>query len=77
MSQLFQKRIEGRNFNFTPIEFSDQSCYLVDVKDEEGTRWEFRIFHTADDALKIRGENMPDWILKLEIQLVEAINNHE
>ena len=77
MSNLFNKVIRGRQFNFQPIEFGDQSGYHVDVKDEEGTRWEFRMFPSIEHHWKIEGEKLPPWIIETEPELRRAINEHE
>ena len=77
MSNLFNKVINGRQFNFQPIEFGNETAYHVDVKDEEGTRWEFRLFHTDERELKMEAEKLPDWIASLEQELVNAVNEHE
>ncbi|MBC7868117.1 MAG: hypothetical protein H7X88_11345 [Gloeobacteraceae cyanobacterium ES-bin-316] len=80
MSNLFNKIIDGRQFNFQPIEFGTTTGYHVDVKDEEGTRWEFSILH-ADDIdgkkMKIEGTNLPDWIMGLQATLIKEINEQE
>ena len=77
MSNLFNKVINGRQFNFQPIEFGHEQGYHVDVKDEEGVRWEFRIFHAEGKDSKIEGEKLPSWILGLKPELSKAINEHE
>ena len=77
MSNLFNKVINGRQFNFQPIEFGNENGYHVDVKDEEGTRWEFRMFHDDEKKSRLEGEKLPSWILGLESELNRAINEHE
>ena len=77
MNTLFNKVINGRQFNFQPVEFGHQSGYHVDVKDEEGTRWEFRMFQGADNQFKVEGEKLPSWISESTPELVRAINEHE
>jgi hypothetical protein len=77
MSNLFNKVINGRQFNFQPIEFGTETAYHVDVKDEQGTRWEFRLFHTSEKELKMESEKLPSWIAGLEQELVKAVNEHE
>jgi len=47
------------------------------VKDEEGTRWEFRMFHDEEKKSRLEGEKLPSWILSLEAELNTAINEHE
>ena len=59
MSNLFNKIVNGKQFNFQPFEFGTRSGYHVDVKDEEGTRWEFSMFHTNEKELAIEGNNLP------------------
>jgi hypothetical protein len=41
MNNLFNKVINNQQFNFQPLEFGNKTGYHVDVKDDEGTRWEF------------------------------------
>jgi len=80
MSNLFNKVINGRQFNFQPIEFGNHSGYHVNVKDEEGTRWEFSILHAdADDntKMKIEGSKVPAWIWEVQSSLVKAISEQE
>ncbi len=77
MSNLFNKVINGRQFNFQPLEFGNETGYHVDVKDEAGTRWEFRMFHSAGKQSKIESEKLPSWIIELEPELIKAINQHE
>jgi hypothetical protein len=74
---MFNKVINGRQFNFQSLEFGNESGYHVDVKDEEGTRWEFRLFHTDEKRLKLHGEKLPGWIVNSEDLLVQAVNQHE
>ena len=76
MSNLFNKIIRDRQFNFQPLEFGQQTGYHVDVKDEDNTRWEFRFFQT-EDKWRIEGEKLPQWIHDLEADLAEAIAAHE
>ena len=76
MSNLFTKVIHDRQFNFQPLEFGQKAGYHVDVKDEENTRWEFRIFQ-AYDKWKIEGEKLPSWIFNIESELGKAIDEHE
>lgn len=80
MSSLFNKIINGRQFNFQPIEFGTKTGYHVDVKDEEGTRWEFSILHAdSNDAKRMHIEdiNLPDWIMDLQATLIREINEQE
>ena len=76
MSNLFNKIINDRQFNFQPLEFGHEAGYHVDVKDEEGTRWEFRMFR-MDDKWKMDGEKLPSWIHDLESAIGKAIDEHE
>jgi len=76
MSTLFNKVIHGRQFNFQPIEFAEETGYHVDVKDEENTQWEFRIFKTGGQW-KIEPEKLPGWIQDIESAICEAIDAHE
>lgn len=77
MSNLFHKEINGRQFNFQPLEFGQESGYSVDVKDEEGVRWEFRMLGDNDHEVKLEGENLPAWITDLEDDLLAAVKEHE
>jgi hypothetical protein len=77
MNNLFNKVINDRQFNFQPVEFGNETGYHVDVKDEDGTRWEFRMFHDGEKSTKLQGEKLPSWILGLEQELKKAINEHE
>ncbi len=76
MSNLFNKVINERQYNFQSFEFGDQTGYHVDVKDGEGIRWEFRMMW-HDDQWKMEGEKLPAWVHDLELQLTEAIKEHE
>jgi hypothetical protein len=76
MSNLFDKVIHDRQFNFQPLEFGQEAGYHVDVNDEENTRWEFRIFRTGD-TWKIEGEKLPQWIHDIELELGKAVDEHE
>jgi hypothetical protein len=80
MSNLFNKIINGKQFNFQPIEFGGQSGYHVDVKDEEGTRWEFSILQADMNdrkKMKIEGIKLPSWIMDLQATLIKVINEQE
>ena len=81
MDNLFNKIIDGKQFNFQPFGFGTQTGYHVDVKDEEGTRWEFSILHAdANDAtrMKIEGaQQLPSWIMDLQATLIKALNEQE
>lgn len=80
MSNLFNKMINGRQFNFQPIEFGNTTGYHVDVKDEEGTRWEFSILHADNNdgtKMKIEGTKLPSWIMDLQSTLIKLINEQE
>ena len=79
MSNLFSKDIKGLSFNFQPIEFGERMGYHVNVKDEEGVRWEFTMLNsTADDnTFVIEGESLPGWIGDLEKELYLAASEHE
>ncbi len=76
MSNLFNKVIHERQFNFQPLEFGEEAGYHVDVKDEENARWEFRIFQ-REDHWKIEGEKLPQWIHDIEADLGRVIDEHE
>ncbi|MEO6550662.1 MAG: hypothetical protein ABIN94_21840 [Ferruginibacter sp.] len=80
MSNLFSKVIDGKQFNFQPFQFGTTDGYHVDVKDEEGTRWEFSILHAdKDDANKMKIEDikLPAWIFELQATLIKTINDQE
>jgi hypothetical protein len=76
MSNLFNKVIRERQFNFQVLEFGEEAGYHVDVKDDENTRWEFRVFKT-NSTWKIEGEKLPSWIFEVEPELARAIDEHE
>ena len=76
MSNLFNKVINERQFNFQPLEFGEQTGYHVDVKDEKGKRWEFRMARDGNQW-KMKAENLPTWILNVEPALGKAIDEHE
>ena len=80
MSNLFNKIIDGKQFNFQPIGFGSQSGYHVDVKDEEGTRWEFSILHADNNdatKMKLEGTGLPPWLMDLQATLIKVINEQE
>lgn len=80
MSNLFNKIINGRQFNFQPIEFGNQSGYHVDVEDEEERRWEFSILHADNNdpaKMQIEETNLPSWIMDLQATLIKVINEQE
>ncbi len=76
MNNIFDKVIGNKKFNFAEFEFGDQSGYHVDVKDEDGIRWEFRIIHKSG-VLKMEGEKLPEWITGMQTELLKAVNDHE
>lgn len=76
MSNLFSKVINERQFNFQPLEFGEQTGYHIDVKDEDGTRWEFSMMK-ENDQWKMEAEKMPAWIHDIESALVSAIDEHD
>ncbi len=75
MSNLFNKEIKGRQFNFQPIGLGDDHGYHVDVKDEEGTRWEFSIIRKHSQWL-IEAEKLPDWIEDSRAELIETVDSY-
>ena len=77
MSNLFSKVIQGRQFNFQPIEFGSETGYHVDVKDEDGTRWEFSIMHAGENRLRYEAQKLPTWIDLSKRELETAIAEHE
>ncbi|MEO8765447.1 MAG: hypothetical protein ABI416_14210 [Ginsengibacter sp.] len=76
MNILFNKVIHSRLFNFQPVEFAEESGYHVDVKDEENTQWEFRIFRNGDQW-QIEAEKLPAWIKEIELDIFKTIDDHE
>lgn len=77
MSNLFDHVIGGRQFNFQPFNFGNESGYHVDVKDEDGTRWEFRLTQADTESWKLHGESLPTWITDREAEIIEAVNQHD
>lgn len=77
MSNLFNKDIGNRQFNFQPVDYGNITGYHVDVKDEDGTRWEFRMTFDETNNWKLEGEKLPSWLLQLKADVVKAINEHE
>ncbi len=76
MSNLFNKMIAGKQYNFQEFEFGDQTGYHVDVKDEQGKRWEFRLLR-KNEKWNIEGEDLPLWIPEMLAPLAQAIDEHE
>jgi hypothetical protein len=77
MSNMFTKEIGDNQFNFQSFDFGSTTSYHVDVKDEDGTRWEFRMAPDETNAWKLEGEKLPAWILKLKNEIERAINEHD
>ncbi len=77
MSNLFNKEIGGRQFNFQPYNVGHENGYHVDIKDEEGTRWEFRMSNPDNKGWVMYGENLPKWILDSQEEITQAIADHE
>ena len=75
MSNLFNTKIEGRQFNFQPISVGEDIGYHVDVKDEEGIRWEFTLIRKNSEWL-IEAEKLPEWIKAAEKQLFETVDGY-
>ncbi len=75
MSNLFNTEIEGRQFNFQPIGLGDDHGYHVDVKDVEGTRWEFTLIRKNSQWL-IEAEKLPDWIEASRAKLIETVDRY-
>ena len=76
MGNFFSKEIDGKQFNFQPIEFGDQTGYHIDVKDEQGIRWEFRALF-KNEKWNIEGEDLPTWIYGTQNLLIKAIDDHD
>ncbi|MEO6327572.1 MAG: hypothetical protein ABIO55_01510 [Ginsengibacter sp.] len=72
----FNKIINERQFNFQPFEFGERTGYHVDIKDDEGTRWEFRMLKEYGQW-KLEAEKLPAWILDAEVALGKAIDEHD
>ncbi len=77
MSNLFNKDVGGRQFNFQPYNIGNEVGYHVDVKDTDGNRYEFRMVRPEDKNWQLRGENLPAWLLDLENEMIKSINEHE
>jgi hypothetical protein len=77
MSNLFRKEIGGRPFNFQPYSLGTETGYHVDVKDEEGTRWEFRMSNPDNSGWTMYAEKLPHWIEEIEAEIIQAIDDHE
>ncbi len=75
MSNLFNTEIEGRQFNFQPIGVGHEDGYHVDVKDKDGTRWEFTLLHT-DNGWHIEAEKLPAWIESSKEKLIETVERY-
>ncbi len=75
MSNLFNTEIEGMQFNFQPIGVGDNFGYHVDVKDSEGTRWEFTLIRKNSQWL-IEAEKLPDWIEASRAKLIETVDRY-
>jgi hypothetical protein len=75
MGNFFSKEIAGKQFNFQPFEFGDQTGYHIDVKDEQGRRWEFRALF-KNEKWAIEGEDIPGWIYDVQNLLGKAIDDH-
>jgi hypothetical protein len=76
MNNIFTKVINERLFNFQAFEFGEKEGYHVDVKDKDGTRWEFRMIRESGDW-KMEAEKLPPWIYETETQLGKALDEHE
>jgi hypothetical protein len=72
MSNLFKSDIEGRQFNFQPIGVGHEDGYHVDVKDTDGTRWEFTMLH-VNEQWHIEAEKLPEWLESLKEKLIAAV----
>ncbi len=77
MSNLFHKIIQGKKFNFQPINLGHDTGYHVDVEDEEGTRWEFTMEPEDEGHWKLKSEKLPLWLKAFEDELQSVINQHE
>lgn len=78
MSADFSKELRGYQFEFQPLEIANKVGYSGNVKDKDGNRWEFRLFAQGDSHnYKLEGENLPDWLLAMEVEINQAVNAHE
>lgn len=77
MSTTYSKKIAGHDFKFQPFEINQETGYHVDVTDDTGQRWEFRMLLDDGGAWELEGENLPRWISNAKPELVQAINEHE
>ncbi len=77
MSNLFNKEIEGRQFNFQPYNVGNENGYHVDVKDADGARWEFRMTSHDNESWQLHGEKLPTWITDSKPKILDAIAEHD
>ena len=62
-----------REFNFRQ---RPDLNYDTDTNDERGNRYIFRM-ENEEGAWKIKGQNLPDWLLESEALIHTALENHE
>ena len=77
MSNLFNKEIGGRQFNFQPYNVGHEMGYHVDVKDDDGARWEFRMTSQDNKGWIFHGEKLPHWIVNSQPEIIDAIAEHD
>jgi hypothetical protein len=64
-----------REFNFRKLPAPTGKSFHVDVSDERGSRFIFKMHKEQEDHWKIDNENLPNWIYEAEQQLADAIDN--
>jgi len=82
-SMNFQKQVQfsrhikadGRlkEFNFLKLNNVEMPTYSVDVSDERGRRYIFKLRNDGEQW-KISGEELPDWLMRAEDTLQEALD---
>lgn len=80
MSTYFSKLIKAgehvREFNFKLASSKDDTCYVVDVPDDKGTRMVFNAYRNPNGEWKVDAQTMPQWIHEAEPALGEAIEEN-
>lgn len=76
MSNLFNKNIKGYNFQFQSVEMGDDLLYHVNVKDDNGVEWEFRMQENDNGKWELNAEKLPGWIKAVESEIIAVIQKH-
>jgi len=76
MSQAFSEIIQEHSFHFQPVEIGDKLSYHVNVADDEGVRWEFRMEENQNAEWELKGEKLPGWISEIEQEIGAIIKSH-